>query len=138
MLVCAVPGCRTEPRNDLPVPGLPRGGRDEARIAMGKRLSKIYTRTGDDGTTGLGDGTRLGKDELRVEAMGSVDEVNAAIGRVLAHEVPTDVRECLERIQHDLFELGAELCLPGVTKIEAAHVTRLEHELDAFNANLPA
>ena len=105
---------------------------------MGHRLSKIYTRTGDDGTTGLGDGTRLGKDELRVEAMGSVDEVNAAIGRVLAHEVPTGVRECLERIQHDLFELGAELCLPGVTKIEDTQVTRLEQELDAFNADLPA
>lgn len=105
---------------------------------MGKRLTKIYTRTGDDGTTGLGDGTRLAKDELRVEAMGSVDELNSAVGRVLAHEVPGEVRECLERVQHDLFELGAELCLPGVTKIEGAHVERLERELDAFNAELPA
>jgi cob(I)alamin adenosyltransferase len=105
---------------------------------MGKRLTKIYTRTGDDGTTGLGDGTRLGKDDLRVEAMGSVDELNSAIGRVLAGEVPAGVRECLERVQHDLFELGAELCLPGVTKIDDAQVTRLERELDAFNADLPA
>ena len=105
---------------------------------MGKRLSKIYTRTGDDGTTGLGDGTRLAKDDLRVEAMGSVDEVNSVIGRVLANEIPPGVRECLERIQHDLFELGAELCLPGVTKIDASHVERLEKELDGFNADLAA
>lgn len=105
---------------------------------MGKRLSKIYTRTGDNGTTGLGDGTRLAKDDLRVEAMGSVDEVNSVIGRVLANEIPSPVRECLERIQHDLFELGAELCLPGVTKIDASHVERLERELDGFNEDLPA
>ena len=105
---------------------------------MGKRLSKIYTRTGDDGTTGLGDGSRLAKDDLRVEAMGSVDELNSHIGRVLAHEVPAEVRECLVRVQHDLFELGAELCLPGVTKIGDGHVSRLERELDGFNADLPA
>jgi len=104
---------------------------------MGHRLSKIYTRTGDDGTTGLGDGTRVGKDDLRVETMGAVDELNSAIGRVLAHEVPGEVRECLDRVQHDLFDLGAELCLPGVTKIEEAHIGRLERELDAFNAGLP-
>jgi cob(I)alamin adenosyltransferase len=104
---------------------------------MGHRLSKIYTKTGDDGTTGLGDGKRVGKDDLRVEAMGSVDELNSAIGRVLVHEVPGAVRECLERVQHDLFDLGAELCLPGVTKIDENHIGRLEHELDAFNADLP-
>ncbi len=103
---------------------------------MGHRLSRIYTRTGDDGTTGLGDGTRIGKDELRVEAMGTVDELNSGIGRVLAHEVPSAVRECLERVQHDLFDLGAELCLPGVTKVDENHVGRLERELDAFNADL--
>lgn len=104
---------------------------------MGKRLTKIYTRTGDDGTTGLGDGSRLPKDSLRVEAIGLVDTLNSFIGRVLAHEVPAAVRECLVDVQHDLFELGAELCLPGVTKIEDAHLARLERNLDAFNAGLP-
>lgn len=103
---------------------------------MGHRLSRIYTRTGDDGTTGLGDGTRVGKDDPRVEAMGTVDELNSAVGRVLAHEVPAAVRDCLERVQHDLFDLGAELCLPGMTKVEEAHIERLERELDAFNADL--
>lgn len=104
---------------------------------MGKRLTKIYTRTGDDGTTGLGDGSRLPKDSLRIEAIGAVDSLNSFIGRVLAHEVPDGVRNCLENVQHDLFELGAELCLPGVTKIEDTHLARLERELDAFNADLP-
>ena len=104
---------------------------------MGKRLTKIYTRTGDDGTTGLGDGTRVPKDGLRIEAIGAVDALNSFIGRVLAHDVSRGVRDCLEDVQHDLFELGAELCLPGVTKIEEAHLARLERELDAFNANLP-
>ena len=104
---------------------------------MGKRLTKIYTRTGDDGTTGLGDGARVAKDALRIEAIGSVDELNSAIGRVLAHDCPIAVRQCLENVQHDLFELGAELCLPGVRKIEDAHLVRLERELDAFNADLP-
>ena len=104
---------------------------------MGHRLSRIYTKTGDDGTTGLGDGTRVGKDDLRVEAMGTVDELNSAIGRVLAQDVPPAVRECLDRVQHDLFDLGAELCLPGVTKIDEKHIGRLERELDAFNADLP-
>ena len=104
---------------------------------MGKRLTKIYTRTGDDGTTGLGDGSRLPKESLRIEAIGLVDTLNSFIGRVLAHEVPDEVRECLIDVQHDLFELGAELCLPGVTKIEDAHLARLERGLDKFNATLP-
>src|SRR5512141_798430 len=104
---------------------------------MGKRLTKIDTRTGDDGTTGLGDGTRLPKDSPRIGAMGAVDSLNAIIGRVLSHEVPGGVRDCLESVQHDLFELGAELCLPGVTKIEDTHVARLESDLDGFNADLP-
>ena len=104
---------------------------------MGKRLTKIYTRTGDDGTTGLGDGTRVAKDSLRIEAIGGVDSLNSFIGRVLSHDVPEKVRASLEDVQHDLFELGAELCLPGVTKIEDAHLARLERELDAFNADLP-
>jgi cob(I)alamin adenosyltransferase len=105
---------------------------------MGKRLTKIYTRTGDDGTTGLGDGSRLGKESLRIEAIGSVDALNSYIGRVLAQGgMPEAVRTTLENIQHDLFELGAELCLPGVTKIEDTHLARLERELDGFNAELP-
>ena len=104
---------------------------------MGKRLTKIYTRTGDDGTTGLGDGSRLQKDSLRIEAIGAVDELNSTIGRVLAHDVPVAVRQCLSDVQHDLFELGAELCLPGVTKIEAGHLARLESQLDGFNKDLP-
>jgi cob(I)alamin adenosyltransferase len=105
---------------------------------MGKRLTKIYTRTGDDGTTGLGDGTRIEKDSLRIEAIGTVDELNSHLGRVLSHEVPKAVRDCLESVQHDLFELGAELCLPGVTKIGEAHIARLEKDLDGFNRDLPA
>lgn len=106
---------------------------------MGKRLSKIYTRTGDDGTTGLGDGSRVDKDSLRVEAYGSVDEANSAIGLVLANESLTpQIRGCLTEIQHDLFELGGELCIPGHSAIEAHFVERLENNLDEFNADLPS
>jgi cob(I)alamin adenosyltransferase len=104
---------------------------------MGKRLTKIYTRTGDDGTTGLGDGSRLPKDSLRIQAIGLVDMLNSFIGRVLSHDVPAKARECLTDVQHDLFDLGAELCLPGVTKIGEAHLARLEKSLDGFNADLP-
>ncbi len=106
---------------------------------MGKRLSKIYTRTGDDGTTGLGDGTRVRKDSLRVAAFGTVDEANSAIGVVLACEsVPQDVRDILVEVQHDLFELGGELCIPGHSVITDEFVERLETELDEQNENLPA
>ena len=105
---------------------------------MGKRLTKIYTRTGDDGTTGLGDGSRVDKDGLRITAIGAVDELNSFLSRVMANTIPSDVQSCLESVQHDLFELGAELCLPGVTKIEDAHLARLERHLDTFNATLPA
>ncbi|HLT89611.1 MAG TPA: cob(I)yrinic acid a,c-diamide adenosyltransferase [Woeseiaceae bacterium] len=106
---------------------------------MGKRLSKIYTRTGDDGTTGLGDGSRVQKDDPRVEAYGTVDEANSAIGVVLASPaVPEDVRACLTEVQHDLFELGGELCIPGHRAVEASFVSRLERELDRWNADLPA
>ena len=105
---------------------------------MGHRLSKIYTKTGDDGTTGLGDGSRVDKDCSRVEAYGSVDEANSAIGFVLACDaVPDDVRRCLTEVQHDLFELGGELSAPGHEAVKAAFVDRLEHELDGFNAALP-
>jgi cob(I)alamin adenosyltransferase len=106
---------------------------------MGKRLSKIYTRTGDDGTTGLGDGTRVPKDSLRVDAYGTVDEANSAIGIVLANDsVPENVRGVLIEVQHDLFELGGELCIPGHSAITEDFITRLENELDALNEDLPA
>ena len=106
---------------------------------MGHRLSKIYTRTGDDGTTGLGDGSRTSKDSPRVEAYGTVDETNSAIGVVLATPaVPDDVRECLLEVQHDLFELGGELCIPGHTAIKQEFIDRLEADLDRFNEDLPA
>jgi len=106
---------------------------------MGKRLSKIYTRTGDDGTTGLGDGTRVQKDSLRVDAFGTVDEANSAIGVVLAADtVPEAIRPILVEVQHDLFELGGELCIPGHSAITAEFVDRLESNLDMLNADLPA
>lgn len=105
---------------------------------MGNRLSKIYTRTGDDGTTGLGDGSRTPKDSVRVEAYGTVDEANSAIGMVLAEEaVTTEVRRCLTDVQHDLFELGGELCIPGHSAISDDFIKRLEADLDSFNENLP-
>jgi cob(I)alamin adenosyltransferase len=107
--------------------------------AMGNRLSKIYTRTGDDGSTGLGDGARVGKDSLRVEAYGTVDELNSVLGMVLANELPAAVRDALVQAQHDLFDLGGELCLPPGTALMAdADIDRLEQLLDGFNADLPA
>jgi cob(I)alamin adenosyltransferase len=106
---------------------------------MGKRLSKIYTRTGDDGTTGLGDGSRVAKDSLRVDAYGTVDEANSAIGVILSFDsVPNDIRKMLTEIQHDMFELGGELCIPGHTAITDDFISRLETELDALNEDLPA
>jgi cob(I)alamin adenosyltransferase len=105
---------------------------------MGNRLSKIYTRTGDDGSTGLGDGTRVRKDDARVEAYGTVDEANSAIGMVLAVPgLPAAVAECLTAVQHDLFDLGGELCIPGMVLIKPEMVERLEQQLDAFNDPLP-
>ena len=105
---------------------------------MGNRLSKIYTRTGDAGLTGLGDGTRVSKDSARVTAYGTLDEANSAIGVVLACEdLPPDVREVLLAVQHQLFDLGGELCSPGHAAIHAADITRLEAILDRFNADLP-
>jgi len=104
---------------------------------MGNRLSKIYTRTGDDGSTGLGDGTRVGKDSARVTAYGTVDELNSAIGIVLAQELPDAVREMLVEIQHELFDLGGELCIPGMAMVGDADVTRLEQRLDSLNDELP-
>lgn len=104
---------------------------------MGHRLSKIYTRTGDDGSTGLGDGARVSKDSARVCAYGTVDEANSAIGVVLACETPADVREVLVAVQHQLFDLGGELCIPGHAAIFDADIQKLEDTLDRFNADLP-
>lgn len=105
---------------------------------MGNRLSKIYTRTGDTGTTGLGDGTRVPKDSARVEAFGTVDELNSAVGVLLAVPgLPEAVTACLTEVQHELFDLGGELCIPGHTVITATQVMRLETGLDGFNDSLP-
>ncbi|MCX7514015.1 cob(I)yrinic acid a,c-diamide adenosyltransferase [Frateuria sp. STR12] len=105
---------------------------------MGNRLSKIYTRTGDDGSTGLGDGSRVPKDSARVAAYGTVDELNSTIGMVLAcDDVPAEVREALTQVQHELFDLGGELCIPGMAMIQDADIARLETVLDGFNEPLP-
>ena len=104
---------------------------------MGHRLSKIYTRTGDAGTTGLGDGTRTDKDSARVEAYGTVDELSSAIGMLLAQDLPGTVATLLTEIQHHLFDLGGELCIPGHAAIQADRVEWLEHRLDEHNADLP-
>ena len=105
---------------------------------MGNRLSKIYTRTGDDGTTGLGDGSRIAKDAARVNAYGTVDEANACIGLLLAADVPDDIRTLLTRVQHQLFDLGGELCIPGHAAIFSADIDALETQLDHYNEALPA
>ena len=103
---------------------------------MGNRLSKIATRTGDAGTTGLGDGSRTGKDSLRIAAMGDVDELNSQLGVLLCEPLPDALREELLSIQHDLFDLGGELCIPGYTMITAEQVTRLDQLLEKYNADL--
>lgn len=104
---------------------------------MGNRLSKIVTRTGDDGSTGLGDGSRIDKDALCVHAMGDVDELNSHIGLLLCEYLPPALREELISIQHDLFDMGGELCIPGYTLIADAQVARLDALLAKYNANLP-
>ncbi|MEL6368545.1 MAG: cob(I)yrinic acid a,c-diamide adenosyltransferase [Pseudomonadota bacterium] len=105
---------------------------------MGNRLSKIYTCTGDAGETGLGDGSRVAKDDDRVEAYGTVDEANSAIGMVLSYQIDnTVIVNCLTDVQHDLFDVGAELCIPGHKVITAEYVSRLERQLDKFNDELP-
>ncbi len=105
---------------------------------MGNRLSKISTRTGDDGSTGLGDGSRTPKDSVRVQSLGDVDELNSYVGLLLCEEMPPDLREELVSIQHDLFDLGGELCIPGYQMITDEHVARLDTLLEKYNATLPA
>ena len=104
---------------------------------MGNRLSKIYTKTGDDGTTGLGDGTRVAKDSARVTAYGTVDEANSAIGMVLASPLPDDIAHLLVTLQHQLFDLGGELCIPGHAAVFDADIDALEQSLDRYNEALP-
>lgn len=104
---------------------------------MGHRLSKIYTRTGDDGTTGLGDGTRVPKDHARVEAFGAVDELNSAIGLLLSEPLPADIHACLTDVQNTLFDLGGELSIPGYSLLSEQRVTALERVLDELNSELP-
>ncbi|SEL56194.1 cob(I)yrinic acid a,c-diamide adenosyltransferase [Nitrosovibrio tenuis] len=105
---------------------------------MGKRLTKVYTRTGDDGTTGLGDGSRTHKDSPRIEAIGTVDELNSHLGVLLAEDLEKDVRLKLENIQHDLFDLGGDLSIPGRVTLAKTQVARLEKDLDEYNSTLEA
>jgi len=104
---------------------------------MGNRLSKIATRTGDDGTTGLGDGSRTGKDSVRINAIGEVDELNSHLGVLLCENLPEEMRKELMTIQHDLFDTGGELCIPGYTLITEAQVAQLDVLLEKYNADLP-
>jgi cob(I)alamin adenosyltransferase len=104
---------------------------------MGHRLTKIATRTGDAGETGLGDGTRVSKDSARIQALGDIDELNSALGVVLAQELPEAIRAALEQVQHDLFDLGGETSIPGHAIVGEAHVARLDAWLEAWNAELP-
>jgi cob(I)alamin adenosyltransferase len=104
---------------------------------MGHRLSKIYTRTGDDGSTGLGDGSRVKKTSHRIEAIGAVDELNSIIGVLLVEEMPSNLRAMLTDIQHELFDLGGELSIPSQSTLSDKHVQRLETLLDELNDNLP-
>ncbi len=103
---------------------------------MGHRLSKIYTRTGDDGTTGLGDGHRVDKDDLRVEAFGALDELNSCIGLILSQDLPADITALLRQVQHELFDAGGELSVPGHQTLTEAYCRRLENRLDQLNAGL--
>lgn len=105
---------------------------------MGKRLTKIVTRTGDDGTTGLGDGSRVDKASARIDALGDVDELNSCIGVLLAEPLPDNVRADLLAIQHDLFDLGGEVCIPGHTVLARQNLARLDAWIEEFNAALPA
>jgi cob(I)alamin adenosyltransferase len=103
---------------------------------MGHRLSKIYTRTGDAGTTGLGDGSRVGKDAPRIAALGDIDELNSVVGLLLCEELPADVRQVLTSIQHDLFDLGGEMSIPGARLLAESQPARLEKILDNWNGQL--
>lgn len=104
---------------------------------MANRLSVIATRTGDDGSTGLGDGSRTSKDALRIVALGDVDELNSVLGLLNAETLPAQVANDVLGVQHDLFDIGAELCIPGHTALNAAHLARLDERLAHYNSVLP-
>ena len=104
---------------------------------MAHRISRVYTRTGDGGTTGLADGARVPKDSPLIEAIGAVDELNGALGVLAVEALPDEVRSCLVDVQHDLFDLGGELSRPGHTILTDDYVARLERALDGFNRDLP-
>jgi cob(I)alamin adenosyltransferase len=110
---------------------------DTEQERKGNRLSKIVTRTGDAGTTGLGDGSRTTKDSLRIDAIGEVDELNSGLGVLLCEDMPDAMRAALLDVQNDLFDLGGELCLPGMEVMKEAQVARLEAQAEGFNAELP-
>jgi cob(I)alamin adenosyltransferase len=110
---------------------------DNEQERKGNRLSKIVTRTGDAGTTGLGDGSRIGKDSLRIDAIGEIDELNSTLGVLLCEDLPPAVRAALLDVQNDLFDLGGELCIPGWEMIKDIQVARLEQQAEEFNADLP-
>jgi cob(I)alamin adenosyltransferase len=110
---------------------------DDTGAVMGNRLSKIATRTGDDGTTGLGDGRRVSKDDARIAAIGDVDELNSSLGVLLCEALPPDVRNALTQIQNDLFHLGGELSIPGHSMITDSHLARLDAWLADYNSTLP-
>jgi cob(I)alamin adenosyltransferase len=103
---------------------------------MGHRLSKITTRTGDAGDTGLGDGARVPKDAPRIQALGDIDELNSGLGLLLAEKLPAPIEKALLQVQHDLFDLGGEVCIPGHSMITEQHVARLEALIEAHNAQL--
>ena len=103
---------------------------------MGYRLSKIYTRTGDAGTTGLGDGSRTGKDSLRIAALGDVDELNSVLGLLLCEPLPDELRDLLTGVQHDLFDLGGEMSIPGAVLVKETQPARLEVAIDRYNGEL--
>ncbi|QDQ26192.1 cob(I)yrinic acid a,c-diamide adenosyltransferase [Chitinimonas arctica] len=103
---------------------------------MANRLSKIVTRTGDDGSTGLGDGSRVSKSSLRVHVLGEIDELNSHLGVVLAEVLPESIRSTLLKVQHDLFDLGGEVCIPGRVALQESHLARIEAEVQVFNAEL--
>ncbi|MBI5449731.1 MAG: cob(I)yrinic acid a,c-diamide adenosyltransferase [Gammaproteobacteria bacterium] len=104
---------------------------------MGHRLTRLYTRTGDAGTTGLGDGRRVDKDHPRITAIGDIDELNSAIGLILAQTIPQQAAGTLQAIQQRLFDVGGELAMPGYTVINAGHISAMEHQIDALNQRLP-
>lgn len=122
---------------EKPVSNTGNSEQETSSERKGNRLSKIVTRTGDAGTTGLGDGSRTTKDSLRIDTIGEVDELNSSLGLLLCEELPEKVRVALLDIQHDLFDLGGELCLPGMSVMKDAQVARLEELVEDFNADLP-